>query len=137
MRWYQFASDVLENLPYRWRIREDTSLTADRFDKRRQIGGSNQSTNNIYDSSLFNQNNEPINKPPNVIVSRNSAGIEVIHLYSGRPLTTLKFTPGSLFDDINGDNVIDKIDAISDRSSCLLLFIFIYFYLLLLLLLLF
>jgi len=41
----------------------------------------------------------------------------VIHLYTGRPLTSLKFIPGSLYDDINGDNVIDKVDAISDRSS--------------------
>jgi hypothetical protein len=130
VQWQQYASDIFEHLPSVWRIKEDTSIKVDRFDKRRQFGGGDDEmddkdsifsmidTGGPYDSGLLARKSSPYISP-NVFVAKHSTGLEVIHLYSGRPLTTVKFLPGSLYADINGDNIVDKADAIADRSSCM------------------
>ncbi len=43
---------------------------------------------------------------PNVIVARVAEGIEVLHLYTGRPVCKITLFRG-VYDDINGDGVID------------------------------
>lgn len=45
---------------------------------------------------------------PNVIVARLAEGIEVLHLYTGRPLCKLTLYEGA-YDDMNGDGVIDHV----------------------------
>ena len=50
-------------------------------------------------------------KPPNVIVAHQEEGIEVIHLYSGKTLCKMAMPPGGLHADINGDGVVDHVQA--------------------------
>ena len=38
-------------------------------------------------------------------------GIEVIHLFTGRPLTKLYLEPGGLYGDVNGDGAIDRVQG--------------------------
>jgi len=44
-----------------------------------------------------------------VIVAHVQTGIEIIHLYSGRPVCRLMLGPGALYTDINGDAIIDTV----------------------------
>jgi hypothetical protein len=54
----------------------------------------------------------------NVVISHYSGGIEAIHLYSGRPLCTLRLAPQETVTDINGDGVIDILTI--ETSGCTL-----------------
>lgn len=47
--------------------------------------------------------------PPNVVVSHIKEGVEIIHMYTGRPLCRLGLAPGVTHADINGDGVLDHI----------------------------
>lgn len=49
--------------------------------------------------------------PPNVIVAHQEGGVEVIHLYSGKTLCKMAMPPGGLHADINGDGVVDHVQA--------------------------
>ena len=49
--------------------------------------------------------------PPNVIVAHQEGGIEVIHLYSGKTLCKMAMPPGGPHADINGDGVVDHVQA--------------------------
>lgn len=55
---------------------------------------------------------------PNVVVSHTKDGVEVIHLYTGRTLCKLSMQSrategeGILYADVNGDGIVDKIQAV-------------------------
>jgi len=49
--------------------------------------------------------------PPNVIVAHQEEGIEVLHLFSGRTLCKMLLPPPGLHVDVNGDGVVDHIEA--------------------------
>ncbi|XP_078447906.1 FG-GAP repeat-containing protein [Wolffia australiana] len=53
---------------------------------------------------------------PNVIVVHEKEGIEVIHLPSGRTLCKLHLPEGGLHADINGDGVLDHVQAVGGRG---------------------
>ncbi|KAL8211161.1 hypothetical protein R6Q57_005598 [Mikania cordata] len=57
---------------------------------------------------------------PNVVVAHEKEGIEVLHLASGRTLCKLHLLEGGLHADINGDEVLDHVQAVgrngADRS---------------------
>lgn len=48
---------------------------------------------------------------PNVLVAHLEEGIEAIHLYSGRTLCKLHLPPPGLHADLNGDGVLDHVQA--------------------------
>ena len=52
---------------------------------------------------------------PNVIVAHLKEGIEVIHLYTGRPVCRLRLGRG-LYSDVNGDGIIDRIQAFGGHA---------------------
>jgi len=48
-----------------------------------------------------------------------SQGIEVMHLFQGRPLCTLHLSPfHSSHQDINGDGVIERVSAVHNPGEC-------------------
>jgi len=47
--------------------------------------------------------------PPNVVVAHVEDGIEIIHMYSGRPVCRLALQPQVLHADINGDGIPDHV----------------------------
>ena len=49
--------------------------------------------------------------PPNVIVAHQEEGIEVLHLYTGRTLCKMLLPPPGLHADVNGDGVVDHVQA--------------------------
>ncbi len=51
----------------------------------------------------------PHHTPPNVIVSHVEHGMEIIHLFSGRPVCRLDLQAGVVHADINGDGIPDHI----------------------------
>ena len=54
---------------------------------------------------------------PNVLVAHLEEGIEAVHLYSGRTLCKLHLPPSGLHADLNGDGVLDHVQACA-RSLC-------------------
>ena len=48
---------------------------------------------------------------PNVLVAHLEEGIEAVHLYSGRTLCKLHLPPSGLHADLNGDGVLDHVQA--------------------------
>lgn len=63
----------------------------------------------------------------NVVVAHLKEGLEVVHLYTGRTLCRVKLHPGGFYSDLNGDNLIDRVQAFPqhaeiaehNRPSCL------------------
>ncbi|CAA7391968.1 unnamed protein product [Spirodela intermedia] len=53
---------------------------------------------------------------PNVVVAHEKEGIEAIHLASGRTLCKLHLPEGGLHADINGDGVLDHVQAVGGRG---------------------
>lgn len=87
-------------------IDDENWLTGDLFDDIEEI-----TQNLIY------QTREDTIEKPNVIVVKNNRGIEVLHLYSGRPLCALELAPENLYADINSDGVIDKVETIIELKT--------------------
>ncbi|XP_024976467.1 uncharacterized protein LOC112514307 [Cynara cardunculus var. scolymus] len=54
---------------------------------------------------------------PNVVVARQKEGIEVLHLVSGRTLCKLHLQEGGLHADINGDGVLDHVQAVGGNGA--------------------
>lgn len=48
---------------------------------------------------------------PNVLVAHLEEGIEAVHLYSGRTLCKLHLSSPGLHADLNGDGVLDHVQA--------------------------
>lgn len=124
--WYTFSDDLLEELPHLWSGREHTSLTSRAFSKDRASGGvpdnagwdddeddifgaANSVLNSYYYAPPAKKTRSP---PANVLVAHNEDGVEVLHYYTGRPLTRLFLSSGSTHADINGDELIDRLDVI-------------------------
>lgn len=53
---------------------------------------------------------------PNVVVSHIRDGIEVIHLFTGRPVCRMGLQKGTYM-DINGDGIIDRLQAFGSHVS--------------------
>ena len=43
--------------------------------------------------------------------------LEVLHLYSGHPLTRFEMSPESLYLDVNNDGVVDRVDAVPEKAQ--------------------
>ncbi|KAF2312355.1 hypothetical protein GH714_034340 [Hevea brasiliensis] len=57
---------------------------------------------------------------PNVVVAHQKEGIEAVHLASGRTLCKLHLREGGLHADINGDGVLDHVQAVEGNEAELL-----------------
>lgn len=134
--WRTYKHHVLTHLPFRWVDGFDSSFALDRFTKKTNSGREKSSGNSAQEIAW---NTEAIGIPnplgssdplatnqlfpkrdvdkPNVIVAKVKSGLEVVHLFTGRPLCRLllpslhaALSEGS-YADINGDEVIDQIVA--------------------------
>ncbi|KAL5752565.1 hypothetical protein ACOSP7_022762 [Xanthoceras sorbifolium] len=54
---------------------------------------------------------------PNVVVAHQKEGIEAIHLASGRTICKLHLQEGGLHADINGDGVLDHVQAVGGNGA--------------------
>ncbi|CAM6104584.1 unnamed protein product [Calypogeia fissa] len=54
---------------------------------------------------------------PNVVVAHLQEGIEAVHLATGRTVCKLLLTSGGLHADINGDGVLDHVQAVGGSGS--------------------
>lgn len=106
--WTFFIDDLTDQLPYIWRTREDTNMVSAHFDRERSFGNPTRNLDDDEDERLFKKN---------VVVAKTTHGFEVLHLYSGRPLTHLELSSESLHLDINNDGVIDRIQSIPRKHK--------------------
>ena len=58
-----------------------------------------------------------IREPPNVVVAARRDGLEVLHLYTGRPLTQLPLPSASAHGDVNGDGSVDHVIGLSSEET--------------------
>mmetsp|Transcript_7584 Transcript_7584/g.32073 ORF Transcript_7584/g.32073 Transcript_7584/m.32073 type:complete len:723 (+) Transcript_7584:51-2219(+) len=138
VEWFVFADDMLTELPHGWHGREYTKLSAGHFSRDRSSGGvpdaagwdddeddifGGRSTSNVISGSnvigsYYAPQPPTQRKPPaNVVIAHNADGIEILHYYTGRPLTGLSLPSGSTFADINGDELVDRLDVIPSLHS--------------------
>ncbi|XP_030530778.2 uncharacterized protein LOC115741166 [Rhodamnia argentea] len=54
---------------------------------------------------------------PNVVVAHQEEGIEAVHLASGRTICKLNLREGGLHADINGDGVLDHVQAVGGHGA--------------------
>ena len=54
---------------------------------------------------------------PNVLVAHTSKGLEVISLRSGTPITSLSLKADRLYDDLDGDGVLDSIAVLESEGD--------------------
>lgn len=119
--WRQFKLQILQQLPHYWSARTHTKFELRHFEKEmhRQVNPNSDSnikslldTGNWFASQSDKVSTQKLaldEDKPNVFVAHNKDAIEVIHLYTGRPLTKLPTLPATLYADINNDEIIDQI----------------------------
>jgi len=129
--WRVFKEDIMEQLPHFWKSRDDTLLEVKRFEKERKSGGGNAATHTWSSEDVGIPSSHVRGLPfggmaphsaadhivkPNVVVAHLSDGIEVVHLYTGRPLCRIVLKDG-LYADINGDGIIDHLQTITSHAE--------------------
>eukprot|EP01097_Dermamoeba_algensis_P006261 TRINITY_DN3920_c0_g1_i1.p1 TRINITY_DN3920_c0_g1~~TRINITY_DN3920_c0_g1_i1.p1 ORF type:complete len:686 (-),score=161.99 TRINITY_DN3920_c0_g1_i1:182-2239(-) len=142
VQWVDYKENVLASLPHRWRGIEDTIFVMDHFQRRKNFGVKTdkkaakklQNKAKNYDTdvgvpasdvfgSKYSSSSELNNNllpNANVIVAHNRLGLEVIHLYTGRPLTRFLLVDGdrtSFFADLNHDGVVDHVQATNQEYN--------------------
>lgn len=126
--WREYSADVREKaLPFRWEHKEDTRLAVEHFEKGRLCRGTHASALDreaVYQLELTGLERMLGVKPhsedehivePNVVIAHMQGGVEVLHLQTGRTLLQLPLAEGA-YGDLNGDGVIDRVQAIVERT---------------------
>jgi hypothetical protein len=125
--WTKFRHDILKSLPHFWNSRHDNAFEIAHFQQRR-IGQDRKKAQQIQqqikisrwsdDLKVFagkkllpHSDSEHVRKPNAIVVHRKD-GIEVIHMFTGRTISHLALKPNTMHVDLNGDGVIDHIEAI-------------------------
>lgn len=120
--WIKFEDDIIQQLPYYWKSKYDTKLKIAHFEKKRNIGISSRKTKYLNEQGIFlvkkvnfliyiDKSSDFITKP-NVIIAYINSGLEIIHLFTGRTLCKLDLNREILYDDINGDGIIESVQII-------------------------
>lgn len=53
----------------------------------------------------------------NVVVAKRRHGLEVLHLYTGRPLTQIELSAFASHADVNGDGAVDHVDGLNSAET--------------------
>jgi hypothetical protein len=128
--WRNYRAAVVNSLPHSFTVSHDSALDLQHYERVRpgkeKKSKTAQKIKKQAQSSLFSadlsfrlrphSDIEHI-KQPNSVVAHLHGGIEVLHLFSGRPITKLALNNGELHADINGDGVIDHIMAKSGAQG--------------------
>ncbi|KAL6048323.1 Integrin-alpha FG-GAP repeat-containing protein 2 [Balamuthia mandrillaris] len=139
--WKEFKQSVLQNLPHAVYRKEEASFALDHFERQHHAGRSGAAASSEWKGEALGIPSDhhlhiaglPFGgyaphtatdfiKKPNVVVAHLKSGLEVVHLYTGKPLCELTLGEG-LHLDINGDGVIDTIKAVNfgdgeDSGTC-------------------
>ena len=128
-----YRESVLASLPHGWFSDEDSSMGVAHFHKHRKHHGSqkhNLQQNQDDNLITWQQKNGPkmstastaasttasttAARPhhPNVLVSHTEDAMEVIHIFSGRPVCRIPLDKNVLHVDVNGDGVVDHVHAL-------------------------
>eukprot|EP00808_Paulinella_micropora_P017153 g32257.t1 len=125
MHWSNFRHSIVQTLPHSWSAPEDTRFFPAHFERRRsgqarrsekEAVASNVNDVDWRDDLLGGMRPHSATehvREPNVLVAHLREGIQVIHLYSGRPVCQLALAAGTLYGDVNADSVIDKVEALA------------------------
>jgi outer membrane protein assembly factor BamB len=118
--WRQYKGNIFDHLPYRYLDKFDAAFNLDRFVKKSSTGGR---PGVAWASEVTGVQNlaeeEERSSKPNVIVAKLKTGLEIIHLYTGRPLCRLLLPPlhtettRGAYADINRDGIIDQILSVT------------------------
>ncbi len=106
--WQVFRGSMMSQLPHAWFYREDTHLSIQHF--RKQPASARAAPVSDEDAAQTKSN-------PNVVVAHLSDGVQVVHMYTGRPLTHIALADSILYDDTNADGVIEDVRATSDPGT--------------------
>ena len=119
-----YRESVLASLPHAWFSDEDSSMGVAHFHKHRKHHGSQKhNLQQSQDDSLmtWQQKTGPKSsiastaaRPhhPNVLVSHTEDAMEIIHIFSGRPVCRIPLDKNVLHVDVNGDGVVDHVHAV-------------------------
>ena len=127
--WRTFRKSILETaLPHLWKggNRQSSTLEIAHVEKTR-LGHQRQSIkkkrvvkSNFFVADTLNlrphKDSEHVLKP-NAIVAHLRDGLEILHLYSGRPLCRLTLKPGEVHVDLNGDGTIDHVEVLGGTHA--------------------
>eukprot|EP00297_Palpitomonas_bilix_P024669 CAMPEP_0113870066 /NCGR_PEP_ID=MMETSP0780_2-20120614/1877_1 /TAXON_ID=652834 /ORGANISM="Palpitomonas bilix" /LENGTH=745 /DNA_ID=CAMNT_0000855297 /DNA_START=122 /DNA_END=2359 /DNA_ORIENTATION=+ /assembly_acc=CAM_ASM_000599 len=128
--WRNFRVQLIENLPHKWTRREDTTMKLVHFSRKGKKVADPKSKSNLLDERVKEMDVLGVYRPidesqphiasdhirmPNAVLCHQRHGVEVVHLFSGRPLCHLQLAPG-LHADINNDGVIDSVKAVPPSS---------------------
>ncbi|KAE8703845.1 Detected protein of confused Function [Hibiscus syriacus] len=117
----EFRESILGVMPHHWDRREDTSLELSHFKRHKRktlkkIAGSAKSKKPMaYIPTITNYTQ--LWWVPNVVVAHQKEGIEAVHLASGRTVCKLHLQEGGLHADINGDGVLDHVQAVGGNGA--------------------
>mmetsp|Transcript_14161 Transcript_14161/g.36136 ORF Transcript_14161/g.36136 Transcript_14161/m.36136 type:complete len:804 (-) Transcript_14161:73-2484(-) len=107
--WQEYRRSLFSALPSGWTSEKDTRLQLAHFERKRHRGQEDDPSDE--ENISFDQ----ATKKPNVVLAFLKDGIEVVHLYTGRTLTRLPLRPQKLSLDLNGDGLLDQVEAITQR----------------------
>jgi len=125
MDWRVFRRSILDvALPHSWAPgRSATKMTLAHVEKTRSgtqkqsVKASRTIKSNFFVRDTFGQRPHSENEHvlnPNAIVVHLREGIEILHLYSGRPLCRLTLKAGEVHVDMDGDGVIDHVEVVGE-----------------------
>ncbi|ELR14937.1 FGGAP repeat domain containing protein [Acanthamoeba castellanii str. Neff] len=119
MSWNDFRYSVMQQLPHAWFRREDTGLRVAHFERgakpaadttaQSQLSGLHVDVPGLVWGGHAPHSEDDFVHEPNVIVAHFADGVEVIHLYTGRPVTRMGLERSVVWDDINGDGVVEAV----------------------------
>lgn len=121
-----YRESVLASLPHSWFADEDSSMHVAHFHRHRHHHGvQKHNLQQSQDDALVTwqqkshttrakQQHQALNHAvhPNVLVSHTEDAMEVIHLFSGRPVCRILLDKNVLHADVNGDGVVDHVHAV-------------------------
>ncbi|KAL7723000.1 FG-GAP repeat-containing protein [Entamoeba marina] len=110
--WHEFHDAVFDSLPHSWSSYYDTSLIPKHFS--RDLIGNPEKYVTFNEQYKSPHNSFDRIKNPNVFVVHHMNGLEVVHLFTGKPLLhvsliTSSITSASSFADLDGDDTLDEV----------------------------
>jgi outer membrane protein assembly factor BamB len=145
--WRAFRESIMAQLPTTWRHPHDTSLRLARFDRAKrpmtherkqrasatgailasgasslEVIGSRLLATTSEDGSVVRAQSATVDETrnmlsPNVLVAVRRHGIEVLHLFTGRPLTHVALDSSAVHGDVDGDGTIDHVSGLSSEAT--------------------
>ncbi|KAL5466741.1 hypothetical protein EMCRGX_G030890 [Ephydatia muelleri] len=141
--WHQYSTVMRKTLPHSWSSPADTYFELAHFKKDKKVQDEQAVAERLvkvsdlavdHISGLAFGGMRPHSASehvvdPNVLAIHSDKGVDVLHIYQGRPLCSLQLsTHHSAHADINGDGVIDHVQAVvlnpgevstyDDSASC-------------------